>query len=63
MGVAAAAAAATILVIAALLEFLAPDLSYQLRDRGTEVLSGAARQKYRIALGATSGPAIASERR
>jgi TRAP-type uncharacterized transport system substrate-binding protein len=54
-GVAAAAAAATILVIALLLEFLAPDLAYQLRDRGTEVLSGAARQKYRIALGATSG--------
>ena len=54
-GVAAAAAVATILVIGALLEFLAPDLSYQLRDRGAEVLSGAARRKYRIALGATSG--------
>ena len=54
-GVAAAAAVTTILVIAALLEFLAPDLSYQLRDRGREVVSGAARQNYRIALGATSG--------
>ena len=54
-GVAAAAAVTTILVIAALLEFLAPDLSYQLGDRGREVVSGAARQNYRIALGATSG--------
>ena len=54
-GVAAAAAVATILVIVALLEFLAPELSYQLRDRGAEVLSGTAGRKYRIALGATSG--------
>ena len=54
-GVAAAAAVAAILVIGALLEFLAPDLSYQLRDRSAEILSGAARRKYRIALGATAG--------
>jgi TRAP-type uncharacterized transport system substrate-binding protein len=54
-GVGVAAAVAATLVIAALLEFLAPDLSYQLRDRGREIVSGAARQKYRIALGATTG--------
>lgn len=54
-GVAAAAAVATVLVIGALLDFLAPDLSYQMRDRAAEVLSGGAGRKYRIALGASSG--------
>ena len=54
-GVGAAAALLTVAVIAALLEFLAPDLSYQVRDRAAETLSGLSGRKYRIALGAMTG--------
>ena len=54
-GVGAAAALLTVVVIAALLEFLAPDLSYQVRDRAVEILSGSSGRKYRIALGAMTG--------
>lgn len=46
---------AGVLVIVALLEFLAPDLAYQLRDRGREIVSGNGHRTFRIALGATTG--------
>lgn len=58
MSAVAAVAAAIVLgvvVLAGLMEFLAPDLSYQLRDRASEVLSGQRSRKYRIALGSASG--------
>ena len=53
--VAAATAVLAMLVIGALLEFLAPDLSYQVRNRAGEILSRSSNRKYRIALGAVSG--------
>jgi hypothetical protein len=46
---------ASVLVIAVLLQFLAPDLAYQLRDRAREVAMGDSRRTFRIALGATTG--------
>jgi len=55
LGVAAAVLAASVLIIAALLEFLAPDLAYQLKDRSAEVLSGNRGRKFRIALGSRTG--------
>ena len=54
-GRAGAIAGAIVLVIAALLQFLAPDLAYQLRDRAREIASGGSRRTFRIALGATTG--------
>jgi TRAP-type uncharacterized transport system substrate-binding protein len=54
-GLAGAIGAVSVLVIAALLQFLAPDLSYQLRDRAREIASGNGRRTFRIALGATTG--------
>jgi TRAP-type uncharacterized transport system substrate-binding protein len=45
----------SVLVIAALLQFLAPDLAYQLGDRAREIASGNGRRTFRIALGATTG--------
>jgi TRAP-type uncharacterized transport system substrate-binding protein len=54
-GLAGAIGAGSVLVIAALLQFLAPDLSYQLRDRAREIASGNGRRTFRIALGATTG--------
>ena len=54
-GLAGAIGVASVLVIAALLQFLAPDLAYQLRDRAREIASGNGRRTFRIALGATTG--------
>ena len=53
--VAAALGVASIVVIAALLQFLAPDLAYHLRDRTAEILSGRSGRIYRIALGSQTG--------
>ena len=44
-------------ILAAMLEFLAPDLSYQIRDRAAEFFSGGRRRKFRIALGTVTGSA------
>jgi TRAP-type uncharacterized transport system substrate-binding protein len=46
---------ATLLLLVATLEFLAPELSYGIRDRAAEVLSGNADRRFRIALGSTTG--------
>jgi uncharacterized protein len=46
-----------LVILAALLEFLAPDLSYQVRNRTAEVLSGRGQRPFRVALGATTGSA------
>ena len=54
-GLAGAIGIGSVLVIAALLQFLAPDLAYQLRDRAREIASGNGRRTFRIALGATTG--------
>jgi TRAP-type uncharacterized transport system substrate-binding protein len=54
-GLAGAIGIGSVLVIAALLQFLAPDLAYQLRDRAREIASGDGRRTFRIALGATTG--------
>src|SRR5215212_9096286 len=54
-GLAGAIGIASVLVIAALLQFLSPDLAYQLRDRAREIASGNSRRTFRIALGATTG--------
>jgi len=55
IGVTVAVAAVGVLLLGGLLEFLAPDLSYQIRDRAAELLSGNRGRKYRIALGAQTG--------
>ena len=55
IGVTVAVAAVGVLLLAGLLEFLAPDLSYQIRDRAAELVSGNRGRKYRIALGAQTG--------
>ena len=55
VGVAAAVSLASLIVVAALLEFLAPDLAYQLKDRSAEVLSGNRGRKFRVALGSKTG--------
>jgi hypothetical protein len=49
-GAAAAAIVPGLVVLGVLMEFLAPDLSYQFRDRALEVLSGQRDRKFRIAL-------------
>jgi TRAP-type uncharacterized transport system substrate-binding protein len=54
-GAAAAAIVLGVVVLGALMEFLAPDLSYQFRDGASEVLSGQRGRKYRIALGSATG--------
>jgi TRAP-type uncharacterized transport system substrate-binding protein len=54
-GVAAAVLAASVVVLGALLEFLAPDVSYQVQDRIAETLSSPRGRKFRIALGASAG--------
>jgi TRAP-type uncharacterized transport system substrate-binding protein len=52
-GAAVAAIVLGIAVLGVLVEFLAPDLSYQFRDRASEVLSRG--RTYRIALGSATG--------
>lgn len=54
-GVATACVVALALVFVALLEFLAPSLAYQLRDRVAESASGRGGRTYRIALGSAIG--------
>lgn len=54
-GAAAAVCVASVLFLAAVLEFLAPDLAYQLKDRAAEWWSGGRGRTFRIALGSTSG--------
>jgi len=55
LGVAAAVALASILIVAGLLQFLAPDLAYQWKDRSAELISGNRGRKIRIALGSSVG--------
>ena len=54
-GVAAAAIMLGVAILAVFMEFLAPDLSYQFRDRVSELLSRQRGRTYRIALGSASG--------
>ena len=53
--VGATALAATLVVLVGLLQFLAPDVSYQVRDRIAETFSGQRGRTFRIALGARLG--------
>ena len=53
--VAVAVAVASVIVVAGLLQFLAPELAYDLKDRSAEVLSGNRGRKFRIALGSKTG--------
>jgi uncharacterized protein len=55
VGIAGGVFAASALVLAALLQFLAPSLSYEMRSRIAESFSGRGGRKFRIALGAASG--------
>jgi TRAP-type uncharacterized transport system substrate-binding protein len=55
VGVAAAVALLSILIVAELLRFLAPDLAYSLNDRAAEVISGNRGRRIRIALGSSVG--------
>ena len=55
VGVVIALLVASVIVLAAMLEFLAPDVSYQLRDSIAEWLSGQRSRTFRIALGARTG--------
>ena len=51
----AASAVALVLVLGGLLEFLAPDVAYQVRDRVSEWRSLRRGRQFRIALGAATG--------
>ena len=53
--VAAAVLVASVVILGGLLQFLAPDVSFQIQDRVAEVLSGGRGRTYRIALGAKTG--------
>jgi TRAP-type uncharacterized transport system substrate-binding protein len=55
LGIAIAIGTAALLVVAALAPFLAPTLSYQVRDRARELIAGRGSRPYRIALGAPTG--------
>lgn len=55
IGVAAATATVAAALLTVLLDFLAPDLSYHLKDRVAEWASGIGGRTYRIALGARTG--------
>ena len=55
LGIAAGVCAAGLLSLALVLPFLAPDLSYQIKDRVAETVSGNSGRKFRIALGAEKG--------
>jgi len=55
LGVAVAVAVASVIVVAGLLQFLAPELAYDVKDRSAEVLSGNRGRKFRIALGSKTG--------
>jgi TRAP-type uncharacterized transport system substrate-binding protein len=55
VGLVTAVFVGSVVVFAALLRFLAPDVSYDLRDRLGELLSGQRGRTHRIALGARAG--------
>jgi TRAP-type uncharacterized transport system substrate-binding protein len=55
VGAAVAVSIASSICVAALLEFLAPDLSYQLKDGAREWLSGNRHRTFRIATGSATG--------
>lgn len=55
VGAAVAVSIASVICVAALLEFLAPDLSYQLKDGAREWLSGNRGRTFRIATGSATG--------
>lgn len=55
-GIAAAAAVVGLAFLAAMLEFLAPDLAYRIHDRAAELFSGRGGRPFRIALGSQTGP-------
>lgn len=55
IGLVTAVVLGSVVGLGALLQFLAPDLSYHLRDRITELLSGQRGRTFRIALGARAG--------
>jgi TRAP-type uncharacterized transport system substrate-binding protein len=55
IGVVVASLAAGVVALGALLEFLAPDVSYHARDRIAELLSSRRGRTFRIALGARAG--------
>lgn len=55
VGIAAGVCAAGLLSLAVVLPFLAPSLSYQVKDRVAESVSGNGGRKFRIALGAVKG--------
>ena len=55
VGVGAGVLVASVLIIAALLQFLAPELAYQVRDRAAEAMSGRGGRPFRIALGSRTG--------
>jgi TRAP-type uncharacterized transport system substrate-binding protein len=54
-GIAAGACALGLVSLAAVLQFLAPGLSYQIKDRVAESFSGSSGRQVRIALGAAKG--------
>jgi len=55
VGAASAVSIASIICVAALLQFLAPDLAYQLKDGAREWLTGRRGRTYRIATGTAAG--------
>src|SRR3990170_5622918 len=55
VGAAGAVFVASVVFLALLLDFLAPDLYYQIKDRTAELFSGRGGRKFRIALGSAAG--------
>jgi TRAP-type uncharacterized transport system substrate-binding protein len=55
VGAAGAVFVASVVFLALVLDFLAPDLSYQIKDRTAELFSGRGGRKFRIALGSAAG--------
>src|SRR5262245_24923470 len=55
VGVAGATAVASVVLLAATLDFLAPELADQIKDRAVESLSGKGGRKFRVALGSETG--------
>jgi TRAP-type uncharacterized transport system substrate-binding protein len=54
-GIAAAAAIVGVAFLAAMLEFLAPDVAYRVQDRTAELFSGRGGRPFRIAIGSQTG--------
>jgi len=57
IGVIAAIFVASVVVLAVIVEFVAPDLAYGIKDRATELTSGNAGRTYRIGVGSPTGSA------